>query len=136
MALLKRIALSLELFESRVDSIAIILMDIKSEVADLILFKKRVESILLLASVHHPTYSSLPSNFQDLPQLGNLIAALMKGDLAQHEMRSMNAPRQASPRSNEISPKKYSDIHTVIEARQRSKITVYYFCNHQTTSLH
>ena len=49
MALLKRIALSLELFESRVDSIAIILMDIKSEVADLILFKKRVESILLLA---------------------------------------------------------------------------------------
>ena len=78
MALLKRIALSLELFESRVDSIAIILMDIKSEVADLILFKKRVESILLLASVHHPTYFCLPSNFQDLLQLGNLIAALKK----------------------------------------------------------
>ena len=51
MALLKRVALSLarttvHVFESRVDSIAIILMDIKSEVADLILFKKRVESIL------------------------------------------------------------------------------------------
>ena len=44
--LLKRIALSLELFESRVDSIAIILMDIKSEVADLILFKKREGFIL------------------------------------------------------------------------------------------
>ena len=109
MALLKRIALSLELFESRVDSIAIILMDIKSEVADLILFKKRVESILLPASVHHPTYFSLPSNFQDLPQLGNLIAALMKGNPAQHKMRdsSRNAPRQVPiARYIEISPQK------------------------------
>ena len=85
------------------------LMDIKSEVADLILFKKRVESILLLASVHHPTYFSLPSNFQDLPQLGNLIAALMKGNPTQHKMRdsSRNAPRQIPiARYIEISPQK------------------------------
>ena len=31
-------------------------IDIKSEVADLISFKKRVESILLLAPVHHQMY--------------------------------------------------------------------------------